>query len=359
MKERVTLSNLIVSNTHDPEPDGYERIGYDDAKEGGKYNDLIRKLCMEMKKPWKEWSWMNVGKNDEGAVGGPGYNCVVKKQNTKLSLAVMKLKKETTMPTGSVATTSVPTTISGTVEPTTTAPETTPIKVNRYGRISIEYKLGALGDASCPIGYAHLKTLADCKEAADSIGPDLFSSDFPFPPASKGELTFPKGCFFLGVANRFLYNDHDAGSGDKRLRTLCGRMTTTTAPETTPIKVYKNDRIFKYKLGAPGNASCAIGYAHLKTLADCKEAADYLGPGLFSSNLQKRPELKLIFPKGCFYAGLLHSGVLYNDQDAGSRHKKCLYCMTLCGRMARTEAATTATTTALPATTEASPVSLI
>ena len=53
---------------------GYVKIDYEDAVPGGKYNSAIR----ELGKNWPTWAWYNVGKNDEGVVGDPGYNYEVK-----------------------------------------------------------------------------------------------------------------------------------------------------------------------------------------------------------------------------------------------------------------------------------------
>ena len=53
---------------------------------GGKYNSAIR----ELGKGWTKWAWHNVGKNDEGAVGGPGYNYEVKLADTLYQETVFK-----------------------------------------------------------------------------------------------------------------------------------------------------------------------------------------------------------------------------------------------------------------------------
>ena len=65
---------------------GYTKIDYEDAVPGGKYNSAIR----EVGKSWPAWAWYNVGKNDEGAVGGPGYNYKVKLDDTLYRETVFK-----------------------------------------------------------------------------------------------------------------------------------------------------------------------------------------------------------------------------------------------------------------------------
>ena len=72
--ELVDVPNIKIDSMYSEE--GYQRISVEDAEKGGKYEDLIRKFCMN------DTGRMNssgIGENEEASITDSEHGCNVKK----------------------------------------------------------------------------------------------------------------------------------------------------------------------------------------------------------------------------------------------------------------------------------------